>query len=132
MNYLFSQLFYLYIVVKYALPSCQNIQIQDTSTFPCHIKIMPQHKSVGAISILLSYYTTPSQEVCSLIFTLRLRSHLMTYLLYLRLPQVLIYHPEQVNIFQGICLVVFLPVCQAFYDHPMPYTYLPPLPFHHT
>ena len=75
---------------------------------------------------------TPSQEVCSLIFTLRLRSHLMTYLLYLRLPQVLIYHPEQVNIFQGICLVVFLPVCQAFYDHPMPYTYLPHLPFHHT
>ena len=28
--------------------------------------------------------------------------------------------------------VVFLPVCQAFYDHPMPYTYLPHLPFHHT
>ena len=91
---------------------------------PCHIKIMPQHKSVGAISILLSYYTTPSQEVCSLLFALRLRSHLMTYLLYLPLPQGLIYHPEQVNIFQGICLVVFLPVCQAFYDHPMPYTYL--------
>ena len=37
-----------------------------------------------------------------------------------------------INIFQGICLVVFLPVCQAFYDHPMPYTYLPHLPFHHT
>ena len=64
---------------------------------PCNIKIMPQHKSVGAISILLSYYTTPSQEVCSLLFALRLRSHLMTYLLYLPLPQGLIYHPEQAN-----------------------------------
>ena len=86
---------------------------------PCNIKIMPQHKSVGAISILLSYYTTPSQEVCSLLFALRLRSHLMTYLLYLPLPQGLIYHPEQVNILQGIFLVAVLvvspPECQAFY-----------------
>ena len=80
---------------------------------PCHIKIMPQHKSVGAISILLSYYTTPSQEVCSLLFALRLRSHLMTYLLYLPLPQGLIYHPEQANILQDIFLVAFLVVFLA-------------------
>ena len=81
---------------------------------------------------ILVLIITPSQEVCSLIFTLRLRSHLMTYLLYLPLPQGLIYHPEQVNILQDIFLVSFPPECHAFYDRPMPYTYLPPLPFHHT
>lgn len=60
----------------------------------------------------------------------------MTYLLSLRPPRALIYHPEQVNILQGIFLVAFLavfpvvflvvspPECHAFYDHPMPYTYL--------
>ena len=103
-----------------------------------------EKEEVAITVILLSYQTTPIQEFCSPLFALRLRSHLMTYLLSLRPPRALIYHPEQVNILQGIFLVAFLavfpvvflvvspPECHAFYDHPMPYTYLPPLPFHHT